>query len=49
MTWNPTAIGAALRVVRTAIRVSLGLKTLERYNIVGDKNISSKGLDLVIY
>jgi len=50
MTWNPTAIGVALRVARTSIRVSLGSGTfLGRCDIVSDKNISSRGLDLVVY
>ena len=50
ITWNPTAMGAASRVVKTSIRVSLGLGTsLGRYNIVSDKNIGSRGLDLVVY
>jgi len=49
-TWNLTATRAALRVVKVAIRVSLELGTsLGRYNIVSDKNISSGGLDLVVY
>ena len=50
MTWNLTVMGAALRVTRMAIRVSLGLGTsLGRYNIVNNKNIGSRGLDLVVY
>ena len=50
MTWNLTVMGAALKVIRMAIRVSLGLKTsLGRYNIVNNKNIGSRGLNLVVY
>ena len=43
-------MGAALRVAKIAMRVSLGLRTsLGRYNIVNNKNISSRGLDLMVY
>jgi len=43
-------MGAALRVIKIAIRVSLGSGTsLGRYNMVSNKNVSSGGLDLVVY
>ena len=43
-------MGAALRVLRIAIKVFLGLGTsLGRYNIVSNKNVGSGGLDLVVY
>jgi len=50
MTWNSIAMGVALKVVRMSIRVSLGLGTsLKRYDIVNNKNIGFRGLDLVVY